>query len=165
MKSIISSLKPKSSSGCDEITSKIIKSCAPIISLPFSYIYNYSLHSGIFPDRLKIAVVKPLHKTGDKFNISNYRPISLLPTFSKIFEKAMYSRLNQHLYTNNILVPEQYAFRKGMSTEDAAFMLTDSVLKSLNQKLHVGRIFCDLSKAFDCVNQEMLLSKLHCYGI
>ena len=83
-----------------------------IISFPLSYIYNYSLNTGIFPDRLKIAVVKPLHKKGDKSNISNYRPISLLPTFSKIFEKAMYSRLNQHLYTNNILVPEQYVLGK-----------------------------------------------------
>jgi len=62
-------------------------------------------------------------------------------TKGMIFEKAMYSRLNQHLYTNNVLVPEQYAFRKDMSTEDAAFRLTDSVLESLNQKLHVGGIF------------------------
>ena len=153
------------SSGYDEISCKIIKSCASIIISPLSYIYNYSLHTGIFPDRLKTAVVKPLHKKGDKFNISNYRPISLLPTFSKIFEKAMYSRLNQHLYTNNILVPEQYAFRKVMSTEDAAFRLTDSVLKSLNQKLHVGGSFCDLSKAFDCVRHEILLTKMHFYGI
>ena len=105
------------------------------------YLYNYSLNTGIFPDRLKTAVVKPLHKKGDKFNISNYRPISLLPTFSKIFEKAMYSRLNQHLCTNNILVPEQYAFRKGISTEDVAFRLTESVLKSLNQKLHLEEFF------------------------
>jgi len=119
------------------MTSKVIKSCASLISIPLSYIYYYSLHTGIFPDRLKLAAVKPLHTKGDKFNISNYRPISLLPTFAKIYEKAMYSRLSQHLQTNNILGPEQYAFRTGMSTEDAAFRVIDSVLKSLNQKLYM----------------------------
>ena len=77
-----------------------------IISLPSSYIYNYSLHTDTFLDHLKIAVEKPLHKKGDKSNISNYRPISLLPSFSKVLEKAMYSRLKHHLHTNNILVPE-----------------------------------------------------------
>jgi hypothetical protein len=69
------------------------------------------------------------------------------------------------MQTNNILVTEQFGFRKGMSTEDAAFKLTDSVLKSINQKMHVGNIFCDLAKAFDCVNHEILLTKLHFYGI
>jgi len=63
-----------------------------------------------------MAVVKPLYKKGDKFDISNYRPIAMLPTFAKIFGKAMYSRFCQHLQPNNILAPEQYAFRKGMST-------------------------------------------------
>jgi hypothetical protein len=63
---------------------------------PISYVYNYSLHTGIFSDHLKIAVVKPLHKKGDKFNIENYRPISLLTNFFKTFEKAIYSTLNQH---------------------------------------------------------------------
>jgi hypothetical protein len=92
--------------------------------------------------------VKPLHKKGDKYNTTNYRPISLLPIFSKVFEKAMHSTLSHHLYSNNILVPEQLAFRTGTSTEDAAFKLTDSVFRSLNQKLHAGGIFCDLSKAF-----------------
>jgi len=85
----MSSLKPKNSSDYNEITSKTIKSCASLISIPLSYIYNYSLHTVIFPDHLKMAVVKPLYKMGDKFEISNYRPISLLPTFAKIFQKAM----------------------------------------------------------------------------
>jgi hypothetical protein len=67
----------------------------------------------------------------------------------------MYNGLSHYLQTNNILVPEQFGFRKGISTENAAFKLTDGVLKSLNQKMHVGGIFCDLAKAFDCVNHEI----------
>jgi hypothetical protein len=88
--------------------------------------------------------------------MTNYRPISLLTTFSKVLEKIMYNWLSHHMQTNNILVPEQFGFRKGMSTEDAAFILTDNVLKSINQKMHVGGIFCDVAKAFDCVNNEIL---------
>jgi hypothetical protein len=69
------------------------------------------------------------------------------------------------LQTNNILVPEQFGFTKGISTENEVFKLVVSALKSLNQKMHVGGIFCDLAKTFDCVNHEMLLSKLHYFGI
>ena len=87
------------------------------------------LSTGIFPDCLKIAVVKPLYKKEDKTNIKNYRPVSLLTIFSKVLEKAMHSRLSQHLHINYILVTEQYGFRKGISTEDAAFRLTGSVFK------------------------------------
>jgi hypothetical protein len=98
IKSIIRSLKPKNSSGYDETTSTILKTCASIISLRLSSICNHALHTRNFPDLLKTAVVKPLHKKGDKYNMTNYRPISLLPIFSKVFEKAMHSRLSHHLF-------------------------------------------------------------------
>jgi hypothetical protein len=80
--------------------------------------------------------------------MSDYRPISLLSTFSKIFEEVVRNIVSHYLQTNSILVPEECSFRKGMSTENAAFKLTDSVLKCINKKMHVGGMFCDLVKAF-----------------
>ena len=111
IENIIRSLKANESHGYDGITTKILKISAPFISYPLSYIFNKSMISGIFPTRLKYATIKPIFKNGDKKNVANYRPISILPSFSKILEKIMYIRLMNHLGTNNILAAEQFGFK------------------------------------------------------
>jgi shikimate kinase len=99
-----------------------------------------------------MSIVRPLHKKCDKTNMSNHRPILLLTTFSKVIENVMHNRISHYLKANNILVPEQSSFRKGISTENAAFKLTDCILKLFHQKMHVGEILCGLAKAHACVN-------------
>jgi exonuclease III len=126
---IIKSLKTKNSSGYDEISNRIIKISLPFIISPLTYICNAILCAGVFPDRLKFAVIKPLFKKGETQNVANYRPISLLTSFSKIIEKLMYARLIKHIETNNILANEQFGFRSHSSTEQAAFSLIDSILQ------------------------------------
>jgi hypothetical protein len=116
--------------------------------------------TGVFLDRFKHAIVRPIYKKGDESSMNNYRPVSLLMTCSKILEIIMLNRLNQHLLTNIILALEQYGFRKGSNIERAGFALTGHIHTSLNQRQHVEGIFCDLTKAFDCVD-----TKLHHYGI
>jgi hypothetical protein len=100
-----------------------------------------------------------MYKKGD------YRPISLLTSFSKVFEKIIYDRLLQHITVNNILVEEQFGFRTFSSTDKASYKLIDEVLNALNNRMMVGDIVCYLQKAFDCVNHNILLTKLEFYGI
>jgi len=141
-------MESKSSYGYDEISSHILKLSTPFIISPLTYICNAAFNSGIlvFPDKLKYAIVKPILKNGSKQDISNYRPISLLTTFYKVFEKIIYNRLCKHFEINGILAHEQFGFRKQHSTEQAAFCLTNSILTALNKKRIVGGIFCDLQK-------------------
>ena len=109
---IIKSIKTKNSRGYDEISTQVLKISSNYIVSPVTYICNKIISLGIFTDRLKFAIVKPVYKKGDKKNCSNYRPISQLTSFSKIFEKAIYSRLTEHLVNNKLLAGNQYGFEK-----------------------------------------------------
>jgi len=151
--------------GFDEISIKLLKVSASYVCSPLTHICNNSILSGIFPDCMKFSIVKPIYKKGNKMNQTNYRPISLLTSFLNVLEKALYNRITEHLNTHNLLVRNQFGFRKGTATEDAIFKLTNEILKALNNKTLAGSIFCDLEKAFDSVSRDILLSKLFCYGI
>jgi len=163
--STIRSLKPNGASGYDGISNNILKLCAQNISSPLTYIINYTLTTGIFPERCKLAIVRPIHKKGGKNEMNNYRPISLLMAISEIFERIMYNRLFQHFESNNYLTTAEYGFRKEVHIENAVFSLLDRITTLLDKRQHVGGIFCDLTKAFDCVNHNIRLHKLQYYGI
>ena len=162
---IVHNAKDKKSKGYDGIDMCMLKKIIPHILTPLRHICNTSLSQGIFPDEMKIARIIPLFKSGDKQNVSNYRPISLLPQFSKILEKIFNNRLMNFLNSNNLLYLRQYGFRKNMSTSMAIMELVENITNAMdNGKFTIG-VFIDLKKAFDTVDHNILVTKLDHYGI
>ena len=160
----IQSLKNKPGA-MNSVPIKILKAISDIISPVFSRLVNKCITMGEFPLCLKTARVTPIYKGGEHSNTENYRPISVLPAFAKIFEKIVYKQLYSFIEKYNILSKYQYGFRSKMSTNQAIANHLNTLYNNLEQNKCVISIFLDFKKAFDCVDHNVLLSKLSYYGI
>ena len=162
---IVRCLKNKPNVGCDNISQKLIKTTIWSILEPLTSIMNSSLESGCFPETFKTAKVIPIHKKGEKDKLDNYRPISILPSLSKILERLISKRLLSFLNKHSFFYNSQYGFRKHMSTELALLELHNILLKNINNNDITCGLFIDLKKAFDTIDHKILLHKLEFNGI
>ena len=159
----IDKLPSKTSSGVDGISPVLLKHIKHEISKPVTLILNQCLTTGIFPDKLKIAKVVPIYKSDDENIFNNYRPISILPALSKVFEKIVFNQTYTYFDDHNMFFRNQYGFWKKHSTELAVFEVIDRITNQLDKGLTPMNIYLDLSKAFDTLDHDILIHKLQYY--
>ena len=142
----------------------VLKRISHIIAPLLSDIFNHSISAGLFPEKLKEGRVIPLHKAGPLNDVTNYRPITTLSVFSKIFEKLVHKRMTSFIYKYNLIKPNQFGFQKNKCTSDAILEFMENAYDSFNCNQYYLAIFLDFSKAFDTISHEILLKKIEHMG-
>ena len=130
-----------------------------------SDIINLTIDTNEIPVGWKRALITPLFKEGDRNSAANYRPISILPAISKVMERIIHTQIHNHIPQHSLLLEAQFGFRKNPSTATCILKLTDIIYKNMDSGLLTGVVFLDLKKAFDTVNHEILLNKLHSFNL
>ena len=164
VKTVISQLN-NSAPGHDGLPPSIMKQLTNEYVIPLTHLINLSIVQGDFPSELKLAKVLPIYKSEEEHFTQNYRPISVLPYFSTIYERVIYNHLMQCINSNDIMYDKQFGFRKGHSTSHAIITLVEKVSKALDTGKIVVGVYLDIRKAFDCVRHSTLLDNLHKIGI
>ncbi len=159
----IDKLSSKKATGHDGISANFLKLSKPSVIEHITDMVNLSFQSSTFPDSLKIAQVVPVHKKNSTLDKGNYRPVSILPIVSKIFERSINTQLTD--FFNNHFNTFLSAFRPGYGCQSTLLKITEDWKKSLDENKYVAAILMDLSKAFDCLPHDLLIMKLGCYGV
>ena len=156
-------MNAKKTTGHDDVSVKMLKLSSCVIANPLSHLINRSFNDCIFPDSMKVAQVVPIHKKNSTLEKGNYRPVSLLPIASKIFERAMYVQLLDHL--ENVFNPMLSAFRPGQGCSTTLIKIAEDWKQALDQDYYLAAVLMDLSKAFDCLPHNLLMLKCKHYGL
>jgi len=162
---IICKLKSKYSAGYDEVPIAIVKRAKDILIKPLLHVVNASIITGTFPEKLKVSKIIPIHKKDNKDDITNYRPVALLPAFSKMFERTILEQLLDYLEKNKILDSFQHGFRKGKSVVTAAIEFIEAMIDAIDNSEKAVGIFLDLCKAFESISHKILLKRLYNLGV